>query len=555
MLCLLLLLALAGWPADSRFGVVVLTEGRTLAQITEDLDAAARLGVGWVRVQPDWIRLQPARGKFDWAFTEGLVQAARQRKLEVFYTLGNSPRWASRYPDDPAPEVWSRNAPKLPADWRAYVLALALRLGKVVTAWEVWERTSIHYYRGSNKDLVEMARGAMQALRGQARSVFMAEPGLNLGAINELYTWGAQTYFTGLALYPAFERPEGLLRPLSVLQTDIVKKKGPLMRLWIAGTGWAVEAMPGPVKVPVVDENTQARYLIRHTTLALANGVEKVFWHSLRDVTEGPYQAQSRSGLLSAEGRERPAFEAYRKLIEVLGQRPFLASARWGPHAWGYLFGEAGGEAVLVAWSDRPWVQLAPAPAAEVVLGRDPARLGEDPVLLRGSEPALRAWLETPAVQPAASDPDRSGQAEVSAVLGVRAEENGLAVRTPIESVVVRSGGWSTDLANGKSAIMFDVDDTFAYFVDGRHEVEVEVEVLGNSTGLQMGFNLGYDAMAGYSFSEWIWVEPGAAWQTYKFRLKNPDFSDHVSDFRVNALGSKADIVIRAVRVRKYISK
>lgn len=551
MLWFLLLLALAGPPADSRFGVVVLTEGRTLEQIEGDLDMAAQLGVGWVRVAPDWVRLQPAKGKFDWTFTDALVQAATRRKLQVFYTLGNTPRWASKYPEDPAPEVWSRNAPKLPADWRAYVAALAGRLGQTVTAWEVWERTSIHYYRGATKDLVELVKGAVQTLKAR---VFMPEPGLNLGAINELYTWGAHIYFSGLALYPSFERPEQLLRPLRVLQTDIVKKKGPLMRLWIAGMGWAVEAMPGPVKWPVVDELQQSRYLVRSTTMALANGVEKVFWHTLRDVSQGPYQAQSRSGLVTGDGRERPAFAAYKTLIATLGNKPFLESAGWGPHAYGYLFGD-GSEGVLVAWSDRPWVELSPAPVAEIVLGKDPSRLGEDPVILRGPEAGLRAWLQKPAVRPAAADPDRSGATEVSALLGVRAEENGLTVKTPVESVVLRGGGWSTDLANGKNAILFDVDDSFAYFVDGRYGLEVEVEVLGNGTGLQMGFNLGYDAMPGYSFSEWVWVDPGATFQTYKFRLKNPDFSDHVSDFRVSALGSKADIVVRAVRVRKYISK
>ena len=550
MIWLLLLLALAGTPADSRFGVVVLTEGRTLAQIEEDFDAAARLGVGWVRVAPDWTRLQPARGKFDWTFTEAVVQAATQRKLQVFYTLGNSPRWASQYPDDPAPEVWSRNAPKLPADWRAYATALAGRFGKTVTAWEVWERTSIHYYRGSMKDLFELVKGAVQTLRA---TVFMPEPGLNLGAINELYKWGAHTYFSGLALYPAFERPEQILRPLRGLQTDIVQKKGPLMRLWIAGTGWAVEAMPGPVKGPVVDELQQSRYLVRSTTLALANGVEKVFWHTMRDVSEGPYQAQSRSGLITADGRERPAYGDYKTLLGALGEKPFVMAANWGPHAFGYLFGD-GSEGVVVAWSDRPWVELGPAPVADIVLGSDPTRLGEQPVILRGPEAGLRAWLQTPAVRPAAPDPDRSGLSEVSATLGIRAEENGVAVRTPVESVVLRAGGWSTDLAHGKNAILFDVDDTFAYFVDGRYWLEVEVEVLGNGTGLQMGFNIGYDAMPGYSFSEWVWVDPGATFQTYKFRLKNPDFSDHLSDFRVNAQGSKADIVVRAVRVRRYIS-
>lgn len=549
-------------PRASRFGVVIVCDGRSAPEVEIDLEAAAGLGVGWVRLLPDWTRVQPTRASSDWSFLDHLLQGAERHNLSVLLTLGNTPRWASRYPDEPGIEVWNLNAPQGSADWQAYVQSLVQRYGGKVPAWQIWERSAIHFFRGSDKDLLELSRHTPV---GSAPLLFPEPGGVNLGAINRIYLAGAHRSVQGLALYPSFERPEQILRPLNVLRTEILGKKGPPLRLWISGFGWGVEPLAGPLRSPLVDESDQASYLVRLATLALANGVERVFWQTMRDHGRGGYQVQSHSGLLRLDGSPRPAYQAYRNLIVQLGDRPLLSQASWGPHAFGCLFGTMGGEGVLVAWTDRPPVHLAQPPPGAVesavdLLGKpvrgEFARLGPSPVFFRGSASDLTAWAQTPPVLAAVASPDRSGASEVSARLaGLHPLDDGLAVRTAAQDVrqveLEGEAAWSTDLAREKAFILFDVDDSFAYFIDGRYALEVEVVVYGNTGTQPMGFNLGYNGVKGYSFTRWQVVEPGPGWKTYSFRIPDADFSDQLSDFRLNALGSRADITVLSVRVSR----
>lgn len=543
-LVLLFGLLLPAWgEAPTRFGVVISCEGRPISEVESDMDEAVKLGVGSVRVLPDWTSLQSQKAtEFDWSFTDGVLKAAGARQLDVLLTLGNTPRWASRYPGSER-AVWSYNPPKSLADWRRYVEALAVRQ-RAVAAWQVWERSAIHFFRGSDKDLTGLAQASIQSVRKTSADglIFLPEPGgLDLGAINQLYSWGAERFCNGLALYPAFERPEQILRPLRVLQGDIVRKKGPLLRLWVAGFGWAVEPVPGPLMRPQASEPDQARYLVRLAVLALASGAERVYWETLRDRVAGEYQVQSRSGLVRLDGTRRPAFQAYQTLIAQLGTRKFLARADWGPHAYGMLF-----DGVLVAWTDGPGVRLSDPPAGVTVLGLDGSPcafdLSESPIYVVG--PGLESWIKTPPVESAPAEPDFSSAQEVGIGSGV----------SVLPDAVRRDDGWSTDLAHGRTSVKFAVDDSFAYFVDGRYDLEVEVVVRGNSDAERpMGFNLGYDSMKGYAFTRWQVVDPGTDWKTYTFRLPDADFSDLSSDFRVNAAGSKLDVIVHTVRVRKYV--
>lgn len=539
---LLLLLLPVGAEAPKRFGVVVSGPGRPLSEIERDLDAAVQLGVGSVRLMPDWTGLQRQHGEaWDWTYTDRVVGAAADRNLEILLTLGNTPRWASRFAsDDPA--VWNYNPPKSVDDWRRYVTTLAAR-ERSVKDWQIWERSAIHFFRGSDQDLTRLAQAAIQSVRKTDASalIFMPEPGgIDLGAINQLYGWGAERFFNGLALYPAPGKPEQILRPLRVLKSDIVVKKGPLMRLWVAGFGWATEPVAGPLQPPRASEEEQARYLVRLATLALANGVERVYWQTLRDRLDGDYQRQSRSGLLRSDGGRRPAFAAYQTLIARLADKPFTGSAEWGPHAHGYLFGD-----VLVAWSDGPEIALAPVAGVTAVdLSGAPAAIGltESPVYLTGA--GLETLMKTPPPRPAEPEPDYAETQVLSIGAGL----------TVLDGAIRRDDGWHTELTRGVNAVKLQVDDSFAYFVDGRFGIEVEVDVRGNSDATRpMGFNLGYDSMRGYAFTRWQVVDAGNDTKTYVFRLLDADFSDPISDFRINAQGSKLDVVVRGVRVRKYV--
>lgn len=570
-LLILLVLALASAaaasapaPEASPFGVVLaLDPSQEAAPVMAALRGA---GLSRVRIRPDWRRLQPTSGAPDWSWSDTLVRSARAQGLGVLFTLGYTPRWASKYADSAEEDVWARNPPKAMALYEDFVRKASARYSGDVVEWQVWEQTSLHHFRGSWKDLRDLSQATMRATRGTPRRVVLPESGnLNLSALDQCYRWGTDVYFDVLGLYPNFERPEAMLRPLAVLQTEIVGRKGPLKDLWISGIGWPVAQIPGPLRVAAVSEEDQARFLVRGMALALAHGVRRIYWDSWQDVTAGPYQEQSRSGLLRADGSPRPALGAYQHLARQLtGAKP-EGLATWGPHAFGTLFRRADGSGVLVAWTDRDSITVAlPGGLLVADLQGQPCelRITGSPVWVTGPFETVQAFAATPPDRPLAGEPDYSQVDEVRVDLGAHPREQGLHVGRyrQLESGAVRvrekgsDEGWSTEIGKGRTSILFDVDDSFLYFVDGRHRVEVEVEVWGNEApATKMGFNVQYDSTRGFASAPWRWVDEGPGWKRYTFPLDDPDFSDPWSDFRLNVAASRQDVLVRSVVVRRAV--
>jgi hypothetical protein len=156
---------------------------------------------------------------------------------------------------------------------------------------------------------------------------------------------------------------------------------------------------------------------------------------------------------------------------------------------------------------------------------------------------------------------DFSQAESVSAVLGAVNVEHGLYNQRlrgrPAGGVVpvVVDGveAVRTDQPRDAVYVYFDVDHSYAYFVDGRYDLSITVEVHRARAPHQVGFNLLYDSMSGYRFTPWQWVEAGEGWAAYSVRITDADFSSTWGwDFAINGAGDKReDLVVRAVTVRK----
>ncbi|MHB2018647.1 MAG: hypothetical protein ACYCW6_16995 [Candidatus Xenobia bacterium] len=539
LIALLLLVAcgLAQGTAGSRsLGVVLLVDP---SRVDADMAAIAALGFHWVRVLPDWTRQQPSANAFDWTTSDAVVRAARDHGLSLVYTLGYTPQWAARYPDG-EPDVWRKNRTGDPAIWQGYVQALTTRYRNDVAAWQIWEQADVYHFRGSETDYF-----GLLDIPDPAVAVIAPEDGdLDVGDVNRLCHSTAS--FDAVGLVPRVEQPEQLMRPLQTLERQVVHEP-----VWITGLGWDVAPLAPYRRRPVVTETEQSAYLVRGMTLALAVHCDHVFWSTWRDEDQGPYELQSRSGLLRADGTERPAAQACRVLLQQLAGRHFVRSLDWGPHTWGVQFSDD----LVIAWSDRDKVSLPSGPRVLDMNGKPVAQ----PVTLT----AAPCYLLGPVLAPSprqSPDPDFSQAAEVHADLsGAEATESGLYTNrygqvAAHEVDVVQLDGataWSTRVSDGEATIRFDVDDSWLYFGDGRWDVDVDVVVHRNASSLPCGFNLEYDAVQGDRFTPWQTVENGEGWTTCHFHLPDANFCDPYCDFRINAVGSRADLVVRSITVHK----
>ncbi|MDP2955432.1 MAG: hypothetical protein Q8N53_03345, partial [Longimicrobiales bacterium] len=337
--------------------------------------------------------------------------------------------------------------------------------------------------------------------------------------------------------------PESLLRPLGILAG---RARAAGKALWL---DWAPERSGGT--------DAFEGLLTRGLAVAQATGVERVF---LTD--PGPGEAD------------------IRQAAALLAGRPYAGHLARDPDVFAVLYG-AGADAVLLVWAtvegrslDLP---LSPGTRVATIQGRQIAteirdgrmvlRLAAAPLVVTGVALALLEEARATAGARGAllpmvgADRDFSRSPEVFARLGRTGEERGLynlpyraRSNGAVEPVETAGGeGVRTVIARGVVYVYFDLDDTFAFFLEGRTSLEITVEAWGSGAPGGVGFNLLYDSTGGYRFTPWQWVGVAEGWVSHTLRLTDASMANTWGwDLAINAGGNRSeDLVVRTVTVRK----
>ena len=526
----------AGQPATSgAFGFVA----------TGDSDFAVirRAGGRAVKIIADWSAIEAERGTFRWTELDATVRAASAAGLNITIVLANTPRWASIATGvelrDPA--IFSRQPARRIEDWEAFVRKAVSRYKSRVKDWQVWTALSLPVWRGTPRDYVRYlaaTRKSTNAADPQSRVVLATPYGLDLVWVHRMVR-EASASFDAVSLAPRGVEPEALLRPLRVLHEQILSRSP--KRVWLEWdprssgerAGWSGE-------------------ILKVAAIARALDVDRVDW-----VLDPNLAASALQLFATHVGTKAPAGHLFspRALALVFGQMNTTAVA-WSAEGGGELQVRGGGLTVITATGE-----------SRALDGQDAVALHPDPVILTGLDEAVVAAagaLRDQGLKPPGAR-DFSAATEVSVRLGRANVEDGLynarfrSRRNGALEVVDVDGGEAVRTNAGKDIVYayFDVDDSFVFFVDRRHPVEVTVEVRGATTSRQLGFNLFYDSMTDYRFTEWQWVDAKDGWVTYTFRLPDAAFANSWGwDFAVNAAGNRGeDLTIRSVTVRKSSSR
>ncbi|MEZ4463311.1 MAG: beta-galactosidase [bacterium] len=128
-----------------------------------ELDQAAALGVSWIRIDNNWINVEPEEGRFRFEELDRVVDGARRRGLQVFMTLAYAPAWATEPDGDGVP---TNNVPR-PGTFARYVLANVDHFRGRVTHFGLWNEPNLdHFYEGSVDSYLErIVRPGAQAVR------------------------------------------------------------------------------------------------------------------------------------------------------------------------------------------------------------------------------------------------------------------------------------------------------------------------------------------------------------------------------------------------------
>ena len=409
--------------------------------------------------------------------------------------------------------------------------------------------------------------------------------------------------------------PEELVLPLSTYQDQLSLGRDVwLGGLWwpvLEGNGVARPAGEEFTKVSDQRRETlsqtftaqsQADYLLRTAALSLAQGADKVFWGRLRDEaaydTVEPINPEWGSGLVRTDNALRPSYGAMQTLARLIGDPKFkfVGPIATGPDVIALLFDD-GTMGHVVAWSpagdgqmvlgsddnpgvpDAEWLKTR---ADSTVLNSIGAPVGSNAGILKlKNNPVWITQVAIETVQRAKANWKTMGEQYLAltrplprstdknvarATFGDKGVENGLLWRKYQEfrgqatetRIVDGEAGLTAQIppdilrpADGKPYLFFDVSDDFLFFEKGV-PVTITVRVAKTPGAANSGFKIEYNSPTGTRATSWQLVESGNGWVNHEFEIPDASFGNvNGSDFVINAFGSKQNLLISEVTVKK----
>ncbi|MDQ1912676.1 DNRLRE domain-containing protein [Paenibacillus sp. GD4] len=197
----------------------------------------------------------------------------------------------------------------------------------------------------------------VKAERPDVTIVGMATAGVPLTWMEDVFKLGGLQYMDAISIhpyqYPA--APEGLTEQLENVKQLIRKyNNGQLKPVWITEFGW-----PTHLGGRGTEELPQADYLVRGHVLALASGIEKIFWYDfMNDGTKIDYN-EDNFGVIrnasDAQGKHtpKPAYAAYAAMTRQLTGAEYVAKDTTQEGVYSYSFRKDNSD-IRVAWSISP---------------------------------------------------------------------------------------------------------------------------------------------------------------------------------------------------------
>lgn len=341
-------------PATMRFGVHLHYEDGT-ARTAALVDSFTTLGIGHVRADVPWWWSERADGSYayDREIRDAMALLA-DRGLSVLHV----PVYSNRLYD-------GGRTPSTPAGLAAYAEYTADILSEFdevhsdVEVYNEFEHLGTSACGPSPDCYMEMLRTTAPAIRGASPDARIVAPGnagmgFHLDWLERFFDLGGLEHIDAVSAHPYVnpEGPESLMADLETLTSMISERlpEGESRDIWISEMGWAT--------IPTwVTDRQQAAYTIRFATLAIARGVDRVYWYEAADsgssdtITESNFgMFEHASSALPNANAPKPVALALATFERLVGDRHYSHVDDLGPGAHSVVYGE-GDSTVRIAWS------------------------------------------------------------------------------------------------------------------------------------------------------------------------------------------------------------
>ena len=339
VVCLLLPDIARAAPAVDVFGLNWIHPVDKVADDTR-LGQSVALGAKWDRFPIYWNAIQPTpNGPFDFTKVDPIINANQSRGIRTQAVLVGAPEWAN------AGGQFNYDG------WSRFVSTTVARYKGRVSHWEMWNEPDLldgegkgKYWTGGPAEYARLLKYGYLAAKSSDAGSTVLMAGLALTHNNQEFfnqfldalvkdadasrnNW----FFDVLPIHVydrplrAYELPMGYLGyPSFAGLRTLMKRRGFIKPIWINEMGVPVWDYSTGQKAPGrATQDEQASFILQSIAYSMVVGVERMFFSQLYDDGAGAIDPNNRQpaeffGLISNDGRPRPAYAAYQVAIQHL---------------------------------------------------------------------------------------------------------------------------------------------------------------------------------------------------------------------------------------------
>jgi hypothetical protein len=305
--------------------------------------------------QTNWYQINPEKGVYDWNVLDRRLKDAQEHGVDILYTFGKTPRWASSRPNDRQQCGEAPGSCGPPSDlredgsgpdqyWKDFVTAIAKHASGRIQAWELWnEPFNAGYWKGTSAQLVRMAQDARTIIKGVDPNAIILTPpsGIKVDRgkawLRDYLAAGGGQYADAISFHAYIPMPENIVPLLNEFKETLQHYGQSSKPIWDTEGSWGPGG-EGPD--PVAD-------ISQLLILQASEGVSRVIWYS--------WDNRKLGNLWTPEEGSRPAAKAYEQLQDWLTGATFDHPCEGKEGTWTCDLRKGdGGNRAKIVWLARP---------------------------------------------------------------------------------------------------------------------------------------------------------------------------------------------------------
>ncbi len=291
----------------------------------KEVPYAKDLNIGITRLNTDcWDELEPSRGKFTWDKLDRIVDLLRANDIDILFTVPISAKWnASGGPVRVNNfDIGTTHFPaKDPRDIEDFCFALASHFKGRIKYYEAWNEPDLFIFWKGKPDVNEY----IEVLKRMYTGLKRADPdckvlvggiayALDDSFMKGLWKNGAFDYFDIFSIHIYTKSMWDTQRALTNTQ-NIIKWSGKPKPLWVTELSTTPDFFKSNDRAG--EEREKAELLPQFYDKFFDQGVDVVFWHTLRDCgTEIGMPKDFDFGLMTSDYKKLPAYDALKKYTD-----------------------------------------------------------------------------------------------------------------------------------------------------------------------------------------------------------------------------------------------